>query len=126
MITSMIYSSLLLIHILGACLTGIVAAFAGVIMWQRRDSSYRSTSIALGALGGFEVLTGTLLSVISSQITSISLCENIITYLFVVLFVEILLFMRMRKVSMLFPIIKALSPIATGLILLLAAIAYGF
>ena len=122
----MVYGVLLIVHIVGACVTGITAAYAGVIMWQKQDSSYRTTSIVLGALGGFEVLTGTLLSVISSQITSISLCANIIAYLSVVLFVEILLFLRMRKISMLFPIAAALSPIATGLTFLLASIVYGF
>ena len=122
----MLYDSLLLVHILGACLTGIMAAYAGVIMWQNQDSSYRTASIILGALGGFEVITGTLLSVISSQITSISLCANIIIYVSVVLFFEALLFLKMRKVSVVFPLVVALSPIATGLTLLLATIAYGF
>lgn len=122
----MTYDILLAIHILGACATGVVASYAGIVMWQRREVSYRPTSIVLGVLGGFEVLTGTLLSVVSSQVTSISLCANIIAYLSVVFFVEALLFLKMKKISMSFPIATALSPIATSLSFLLAAIAYGF
>ena len=122
----MVYGALLTIHIIGACITGIVAAYAGIIMWQRQETSYRGTAIILGVLGGFEVLTGTLLSVVSSEITSVSLCTNIIIYLSVVFFMESLLFMRMKKISILFPVAQALSPIAAGLALLLTAIAYGF
>jgi hypothetical protein len=122
----MIYSLALVVHILGACVTGVTAAYALIVMWQDQDTSYRRTAIVLGSLGGFEVATGTLLSVISSQITSISLCANIFIYLSVVFFFESLLLLKMNKVSMSFPIIRALSPIAASLSLLLTAIAYGF
>jgi hypothetical protein len=122
----MAYSVLLAIHLLGGALTGIIAAYAAIVMWQKEESSYRRTAIVLGFLGGFEVLTGVILSVVSSQVTSISLCTNIIIYLSIVLFMEVLFFLRMHTISMLFPITKALSPIATSLSFFLAAIAYGF
>ena len=122
----MTYTFALTIHLIGACLTGIVASYAGIALWQKRDIAYRASAIILGALAGFEVLTGVALSVISPKITSISLCANIAVYLSVVFSVEALLFLRMKKISIVFPIMKVFSPIVTSLLFLLGAILYGF
>ena len=120
------YTSLLAVHIVGASATGIIASYTGIAIWRRQERSYRRLALILASLAGFEILTGVVLSVVSSQITAISLCANIIAYLSVVFVVEALLYARMRKISLAFPIAWVSAPIASALSLLAAAAAFGF
>ena len=122
----MFYSILLSIHVGVAVITGIIASYAGVVLWQKDRASYRPSALILGALAGFEILSGTILSIASSKITALSLCSNIVLYLSVVFIVEALLFLRMKKVSVYFPITQIVSPALIGLVLFVGAIAYGF
>ena len=120
------YTSLLAVHIVGASATGIVASYAGIAMWRHQERSYRRVALILASLAGFEVLTGTAFSVLSSQITAVSLCANIAIYLSVVFVVETLLYLRMKKISLAFPIVKVSAPIASALSLLAGAALLGF
>ncbi|MBI5470550.1 hypothetical protein HY968_04520 [Candidatus Kaiserbacteria bacterium] len=120
------YELLLAIHIAGACITGLAASYAGIAMWQRQENTYRPLALILGVLAGFEILTGTALSVVSSQITAISLCGNIAIYLSVVFAVEALLYTRMKKISLTFPLAYVATTVASALSLLAGAAALGF
>lgn len=122
----MMYSALLAIHIVGACATGIVAASAGAALWRQYGADYRGHAIALGFLAGFEIFSGVALSVASIDVTALSLCKNLAIYLLIVCSVEALLCMRMRKIATVFPAQLAFSPVAASLVLMLAAISYGF
>lgn len=122
----MFYGTLLTVHIGVAVITGIAASYAGIMLWQNESASYHKTALVLGLLAGFEILSGTVLSIMSSTITALSLCSNIALYLSVVFIVETLLFLRMRKVSSGFPIMPVISPAMIGLTLFIATIAYGF
>ncbi len=121
----MLYTLFLVLHLAGAGATGIAASYTGVVLWKREDASYRMCALILGILATFEILSGVALAVISFKITAPSLCANIILYLSIVAFIETLLFFRMKKISMSFPLTQILSPIAASLMLLIAAIAYG-
>ena len=125
-ILSMLYEIILTIHLVGAALTGILASYAGVLLYQNRTSSYRSTSLSLGFLASFEILTGMALAVISTNISAPSLCANIGAYLLVVAVVEALIFTRMKKISMKFPFKEILTPIVASLSFFLAALVGGF
>ena len=119
------YSILLVVHIAGACVTAIVGAYAVAMLWRREEGKYSLSASVLGAIAGFEVVTGTLLSVLSLQVTALSLCANIIAYLSIVLFLEAVLFVRMKKISIRFPAGVALSPIVASLLGMAGAIGYG-
>jgi len=126
MITEMLYSALLIVHIAGGVATGIAASYAGIVLWRGTSSLYRACALTLSVLAVFEILSGVALSVVSVQITAQSLCSNIALYLSALLFIEALLFVRMKKVSMRFPLVRALSPILASLVLLIAAVSFGF
>lgn len=123
---SVAYSIILTVHIVGACATALVGAYALAVMWRREEGKYSISASVLGAVAGFEVATGTMLSVLSIKITTLSLCANIAVYLSIVLFVEVALFMRMKKISVPFPGAVVISPIAASLFGMIGAIALGF
>lgn len=120
------YSSILVLHIIGACATGLVAAYTAIVLAKGEESHYTRLAQALGLLAGFETATGTLMSVLSPNITALSLCSNIAVYLGVVFALEAVLFWRMKKAALLFPIHLAFSPAAAGLLYMALAIAKGF
>ena len=120
------YESVLVFHLMGAVATGIAASFAGILLFRNRAGQYRNTSIVLGFLATFEIVSGTLLAVISTKISAPSLCANIVIYLAFVSTVELLLFLRMKKVSVFFPFAKILSPVASSLAFFAVAVAMGF
>lgn len=122
----MISSFLLAVHLSGAAATGLVATYAVVAMVRGTSTTYRKTSLLLGALAGFEVLSGVALSISSSQITTLSICANVVMYLSVVFFVETLLFVQMKKETLVFPLRAAISPTLASLLLMFVAISYGF
>lgn len=126
MSTILVYNFLLMAHIGGGIATGVTAVYTGIILWRRTSSLYRTCALTLSGLAVFEVLSGVALAVVSLQITAQSLCTNIALYLSTVLFVETLLFFRMKKIEMPYPFAATLSPVAAGVSLLAAAIIYGF
>ncbi len=122
----MTYAIFLVLHIVGACVTGLVALYAGAALWQGREAGYRGSATALGLLAGFEVLSGVMLSMLSVEVSALSLCANIALYLSVIALFEVLLFARIQKTSLAFPTRLALSPSVASLALLLVAISFGF
>jgi hypothetical protein len=123
---AMLYISVLVAHIAGACATGLAASFAGVVLFQRTSTLYRPSAFALGILAVFQILSGVVLSIVSIQISAQSLCANIAIYLSVLFCIEAMLFVRMKKASLPFPLVQILSPVVVSLACLGTAIAYGF
>ncbi len=121
----MVYTVLLTAHIAGGVATGIVASYAGIALWQGMNASYRKCALVLSALAVFEVVSGTVLALLSVQLTAQALCTNIGLYLAGVSLVETLLFIRMKKVSLVFPVGRTLMPVAASLVFLVAAVSYG-
>jgi heme A synthase len=123
---AMTYSIILILHIVGACMAGLAALSTAFVIGREQQRSYRSSAIILGALGGFQVVSGVLLAFVSPQITILSLCNNIALYLSTWFVLETLLFLRMNKISVPFPFTPALSPVIASLVLMVAALSYGF
>ena len=121
----MMYSMLLIVHIIGASLTIILAGYVSAMLWNNMQDRYRLCAIALSALLGFDMLSGVLLSVLSSSVSALSLCANFALYLSVVLTLETILFARMRKEGTAFPLINVFSPIAAGLAASITALSLG-
>ncbi len=121
----MIYASVLAAHVVVACITGLVASYALVILWQRSERWYRAISVTLATLATFEVLSGTVLSITSPTITAASLCANIALYISAICAVEILLFLRMNDVSVRFPVTRVTLPLASSVLVLMGAVVYG-
>ena len=122
----MSYSLFFALHIAGAGATGVVALYSIYMLWNNVASALQMSAIVLGFLAGFQVLTGTILSVISLQISAASICSRVFVYLTVVALVEVMLFSRMKKISIPFPFEATLSPVAGSLALLGSALALGF
>lgn len=115
-----------MLHIIGACVTGLVASYTGLVLWKKDFSKYRRLAQMLGVLAGLEVATGVTLSVLSLEISALSLCANLFVYLSVIFLLEAVLFMRMKKVSLLFPLQFVFGPTSVGLLYMVFAVARGF
>ena len=121
-----VYESVFLVHIIGACATSLVGAYALVALWNSWNEKYHLAALVLGAFATFEILTGTALALISLHVSAASVCERIALYLGLVALIEFLLFKRMKKISRVFPIAPVVSPILGSLGLLFAALVAGF
>ena len=120
------YAAVLIAHISGAILTGIIGVFAVGAMILKKETVYRRAALVLAALGAFEVLSGTVLAVLSKSISVASVCGNIALYVGAVAFVETLIYMRMRKTAFRFPSIQTISAIGSSLVLFALAGVLGF
>lgn len=109
------YSMLLIVHVTGAVLTGVVSCIALTIVVAERAEYYRVLALALSSLAAFEVLSGVVLSVLSPGVTAVSLCANIALYLSFVAVVELIISVSMRKRSREFPTSPVLAPICGSL-----------
>lgn len=122
----MAYNFFIALHIVGACATGVMALYTSFVLLRHVDEKYRACAIALGSFVTFNILSGIVLSVLSENITAVSVCKNLIVYLLVIFFMETLLFARMKKMPMLFPLRLVVSPVAMSLMLMTVAVSYGF
>lgn len=120
------YETVFALHIAGALATGVVGAYSLVALWNGMANKYSLCATILGAFAGFEVLSGTALSVLSLKISAVSLCSRIFLYLGLVAIIETILFIKMKDSPVEFPFTKVLSPIASSLVLLLGALVLGF
>lgn len=122
----MLYEIIFVLHILGALLTGVIGSYAIVQLWNKSSENYRLTALVLGGVASFEILTGTVLSVLSIQISAASLCGRIFLYLALVGIIESILFARMNKIAIRIPVTQIFSPLVASLTLYLTALGHGF
>lgn len=122
----MLYALIVVLHVVGALVTALVGARSLFVVWFSKHALYRSSSLSLGALAVFEVLTGTLLSVLSSSISAAYICERVAIYLALVALIECLLFERMKRNAIAFPFVQIGAPVMLSLGFLASAAAAGF
>ena len=122
----MTYSIILALHLTAAAVTGVIIFFALFAVLRGKSAWYKTAALALGSIAAFEVFSGTLLAIVSPTISATSLSLHIFEYLGVCLAVEALLFVRMKKVSLTFPLQAASLPALVSVLLFFAAISYGF
>ena len=113
-------------HIVGAVFTGVVGIVSGAALMHNKSSQYVYLAILLGLMATFEVLTGTVLAILSPQVSALALCGEIALYLGGVAFVEALLFARMRGMSITFPTQVTLSPVLASVALFVLALSTGY
>ena len=121
----MLYPLILLLHIGAACITIGLAAYAVYTLWQDRNTAYRSLALAIGAVAAFEVFTGTALAVLSPEISALYLSTHIVAYVGACLVIEAFLFVRMQRVTLVFPLKLAASPVLASLVFFVGAFAAG-
>ncbi len=122
----MTYSIVLGFHLAAAAVTGIVILFAMYSLFREMSAYYRAAALALGFIAAFEVLSGTALAILSPQLSAAALSLHIVEYLGVCAIAESLLFARMQKLSLAFPLRLAASPVLASVALFVAAISFGF
>ena len=122
----MTYTAVLAVHIISACVTGAVIFYTLYVLALNKDTLYRICALVLGLIAAFQVLTGTILAILSPELSAAALSVHIVAYLGVCLGVEIPLFVRMKKGSLLFLLGWTASPVLLSTLVFVAAISYGF
>lgn len=122
----MIYTAVLSLHIAGAIATAIVGFWALYAVWYMTSGSYRQLALSLGVLAAFETASGTLLSILSAEITAAHVCQQVILYLSLVGIVECLLFARLKRDAAAMPIIQIAGPVSASVGMLFLALVRGF
>ena len=93
----MLYTAVLSVHLLTAALTGLIFIYALYVLAFKKINSYYLCTLLVGFIASLEVVTGVGLVEISPTLTAASLSLHMLEYLGVCLFVEILLFTRIKR-----------------------------
>jgi len=123
---NMPYAVILIFHIITACVTAIVITYALWVVVRSEASRYRMSALLLGFIVAIQVLTGTVLAIMSPELSAASLTLHIAVYLGACFSVELLLFKRMRRIFITFPAGLVISPAIASVMLFIVAISYGF
>lgn len=108
------YALILSGHVIAAIATIVLVAYALYIVVRGNSAQYRFSALALAGVASFEVISGTVLTLLSPELTALSLVPHIVSYLGICIAVEMLLFMRMKENSMVFPFAVTASPMLIG------------
>jgi hypothetical protein len=122
----MMYALALFLHLGIAAATGVVIAGALYALLRAKAGAYRMLALLLGSIAALEVISGTVLAVASPELLAAALSLHIVEYLGVCAAVEALLFIRMKNVSLTFPLVASTSPVFASCAIFFAALAYGF
>ncbi len=111
------YSTILMIHLLGAAMTGVqsIRATISLIQGGTHAEKYRGLATGLASLGMFTIGTGTLLAILSTTISAASLCGNVVMYLATVFVVEFALFYKLNQLKQPLPVAVTVSRLALGI-----------
>src|SRR5262245_51858699 len=105
------FTAVLVAHIIGGFATIAVSLWGAVALW-RGEMALRRIAIILGILAGVEMATGSLLAALSATISAAMVCERILIYLPFVGLVELLLYLRLRKLAQEFPTTQVTSSVS--------------
>ncbi len=122
----MTYAFMLAFHISNALVTGLVVLYTLYAAVRNRESQYRTLALMLGFVAALQVATGTMLAILSPELSALSLLFHIVAYLGACAAVELFLFAKMQKVSLVFPLKLATAPVLMSVAFFAAAISYGF
>ncbi len=86
---------LLFMHVLGAGITGFMVIFSFVLILLNKSALYRNISIGLAGMTLFQIITGSLISLLSADSVA-TYCTRIALYMSIVLVTEIALFWKMK------------------------------
>jgi len=91
------YGFVLAIHLLTAATTGVVLLYSLYALVFKKANSYQVCALLLGFVASLEVVTGVALSELSPTLTEAALSLHLFEYLGACLFVEVLLFTRIKR-----------------------------
>ena len=103
----------------------MAGAYALYALYNGLTSLYRPSALWLGIFATFEICTGTILSILSANISASLVCERIALYLVLVVLIEGVLYVKMRGHTIIFPT-SVISSIVASLAFLSSALALGF
>lgn len=85
----------LLIHLIGAMATGMMILLSLVSLMQKRTETYKRHALSLAVCGGFQLLSGAVLTAVSLQTGSGTLfCVRLGLYLSAIVLMEYWLYRR--------------------------------
>lgn len=119
------YTGILALHVLATIATVGALGYALYSLHRKIETAYRKAALAIGSIAAFEVVSGTLLAVLSTTVTAAGLVIHIAAYLGFCLAVEALLFNRIRKTSVSFPVGAVTVPVLASLSFFVAALQSG-
>jgi len=122
----MTYALVLALHLTAAAVTGVVLLSTLFVLWRHNSTLYRLCALVLGSVAAFEILSGTVLAIVSPQLSAAGLSVHIAEYLGVCAIAEAMLFARMHRASLAFPLAAAASPVIASILLFAAALSLGF
>lgn len=86
---------LLFMHIVGAGITGSMVILSFVLILLNKSALYRNISIGLAGMTLFQIITGSLISLFSTDSVA-TYCIRIALYMSIVLITEVVLFWKMK------------------------------
>ncbi len=116
---------LLVLHIAGAVLLGILIIISVVLLlfYKIEKTFLRTTAILVALQTGVQLLSGSLLAFQKGVILSpMTFCRNIVLYLFVVTILEFVIFRTLSVSGKKFPAVHVVAPLGTGLLVAASAL----
>lgn len=93
----MMYVAILVAHIFAACVTIAIIGLALYSVARGKSEWYRRCAFALAYVAGFEIISGTLLAVVSPEVSPLYVGTHLLAYLVICLVVEAMLIVKMQK-----------------------------
>jgi len=118
----MTYGFILATHIFAAVATAAVVLAALYAVTKNKHTTYQPFALAIGFLAAFQISSGTVLAFLSPELSAAALALHIVAYLSVCGAVEALLFVKMKKLFLTFPLTLATSPILASLTLWISSV----
>lgn len=119
-----LFHIVLISHILGSVFVGILVVSILYIAFRNKSVFYKPSALYLGLAAGYQLATGSMLAIMMPGAESLfSFCSKIGLYISVILFAQIILYMKMRQSNAaVFPVRAVVSSIGTGMVFVISAI----
>lgn len=119
------YSLVLAVHICGSIALVCVGALSGWVGMFSKKEWYRGATLALAAATCFEIISGSLLAVLSLETTAREVCEGLVLYGAIIAIIFGVLLWRMKKEELQLPLVAFYPPgISLSFLLCIAALGY--
>ncbi len=122
----MAYGITLLLHIALAMFTGALVLYILSAISLKHQSSYSLLAQLLAAVMGMQIVSGTVLAILSPTLTAAALSFHVIVYLSICSAVECLLLVKMGKEHQLFPAFRVAAPACLSVFMFGLVVVLGF
>ena len=105
------HTTLLILHIVGAVMTAIAAFGAVFVLYRQLETKYRASVFTLAFFVVFQLTSGTVLYLLSPDMSIFVLCRNFALYLTIPITLEVILFMKIKRraKSQIYPVVSEVS-----------------